>query len=168
MADPTVRAVGIIGLVAVMLVGACGSGAPSATSVSQRKANEMLEAVVVPPGSDHVRYLPGAALDQPSQYPACSPLVDESRLWQVAGDPQSVVSYLRTHPPAGIPYDISEQEGVLSSPMFTLAGQPNGPGWNSPDDAYELVLTIAAVGSDRTGIRADGEVVPPGAACTSS
>jgi hypothetical protein len=192
----TMRAAGTFGFAAVLVLGACGSGAtrvttptgsdrstvpttttaatsapagaaiPVAPASAEGKADEMLDAVLVPPGSRPVPSLPGRAFDQPWEEPACFPLVDKSRLWEVAGDPQSVFSYLKAHAPTWIPYNSTGQvSGQFSA--STLEGYPTGPGWSSPSSAYQLDLTVAANGHRSTGIRADGEVIPPGATCKS-
>jgi hypothetical protein len=42
-------------------------------------AERMLDAAVVPPGSVQVFFLSGAVFAQPSQEPACAPLIDQAR-----------------------------------------------------------------------------------------
>ena len=138
-------------------------GSPSPAPTASGKAGQMLDAMVVPPGSHRVGSLPGRAFAQPWEGPSCTAVVDESRFWDVAGDPSSVASYLQARPPQWIPYNTM---GALSR-QFTgsgLEGYPTGPGWSSPRSAYQLDVTVAADGS-ATGIRADAQVVPSNASC---
>jgi hypothetical protein len=130
-------------------------------------AERMLDAAVVPPGSVPVFFLPGAVFAQPSQEPACTPLIDQARYWVVPGDPQDIAAFLRAHAPAGIP---NSGEGELS----TADGQTISydvfdaePG-NSEVSPANLDITVAALGAGMAGIRADAEVVPADATCTRS
>ena len=139
---------------------------PPATSVADAHAYQLLDAAIVPSGARQTAPLPGSVFAQPWENPACSPLVDKSRFWVVAGDPQSITAYIRAHPPSWIPYTIVGQTssgGQTTS--YDLGGRPSGSGWGSND---QLDLTVASTGNDSTGIRADGEVVPSGASCESS
>src|SRR5215813_4092213 len=123
-------------------------------------AERMLDAAVVPPGSVQVIFLPGAVFAQPSQEPACTPLIDQTRYWMVPGDPQDIAAFLRAHAPPGIP---NNGTGQLS----TTGGQPisydvlDAERGKSGGFPAELDLTVAALGAGVAGIRADAEVVPP-------
>ena len=191
--NPTVRVAGALGFVAVLLLAACssgghrvtapsqptspsvpaattttpltsGAGSPTPAASPEGKAFQLLDAVVVPPGSRQERSLPGRAFQGPWEGPRCTALVDESRLWKVAQEPDSVASYLSAHAPGWIPYNGT---GQLSG-LFTgtgLEGYPTGPGWSAPGSPYQLDVTVSPAGSGFTGIRADAQVVPPGATC---
>jgi len=130
-------------------------------------AERMLDAAVVPPGSVQVIFLPGAVFAQPSQEPACTPLIDQTRYWMVPGDPQDIAAFLRAHAPPGIP---NNGTGQLS----TTGGQPisydvlDAERGKSGGFPAELDLTVAALGAGTAGIRADAEVVPADATCTYS
>lgn len=143
-----------------------GRGAPTPAGSPEGKAHQMLASVVVPSAARVVSSLPGREFGQPWEHPGCSPLVDASRLWVVGGDPSVVFAYLRAHPPTWIPYG---GNGAVTGPpvQFVLSGYPAGPGWDNPS-AYELDLTVASTGNGLTGIRADGQVVPPGSTCQTS
>jgi hypothetical protein len=130
-------------------------------------AERMLDAAVVPPGSVPVFFLPGAVFAQPSQEPACAPLIDQARYWMAPGDPQDIAAFLRAHPPPGIP---NSGEGQLSTTggqtiSYDLLDAERGSSEGSP---AELDITVAALGAGMAGIRADAEVVPAGATCTYS
>src|SRR5215831_7869654 len=130
-------------------------------------AERMLDASVVPPGSVQVFFLPGGVFAQPSQEPACAPLIDQTRYWMVPGDPQHIASFLQAHAPPGIP---NEGVGQLS----TTGGQTIS--YDVIDAALgksgaltaELDFTVAALGAGMAGIRADAEVVAADATCTYS
>src|SRR5262249_56570401 len=66
-------------------------------------AERMLDAAVVPPGSVQVIFLPGAVFAQPSQEPACTPLIDQTRYWMVPGDPRTSQPSSGRTPPPGSP-----------------------------------------------------------------
>ena len=128
-------------------------------------AERMLYAIVVPPGSLQVSFLPGDVFAQPSQEPACTPLIDQARYWMVPGDPQDIAAFLRAHAPPGIPYG---GEGQL----ITAGGQTisydviDAERGNSGGSPAKLDITVAALGAGMAGIRADAEVVPAGATCS--
>jgi len=130
-------------------------------------AERMLDAAILPPGSVQVLFLPGGAFAQPSQEPACAPLIDQTRYWMVPGDPQDIAAFLRAHAPPGIP---NNGTGQLS----TTGGQPisydvlDAERGKSGGFPAELDLTVAALGAGVAGIRADAEVVPADATCTYS
>jgi hypothetical protein len=130
-------------------------------------AERMLDAAVVPPGSVQVFFLSGPVFAQPSQEPACAPLIDQARYWMVPGDPQDIAAFLRAHAPPGIP---NNGEGQLS----TAGGQTisydviDAELGNSKGSPAELDITVAALGAGMAGIRADAEVVPAGATCAYS
>jgi hypothetical protein len=127
----------------------------------------MLDAAVIPPGSLQVFFLPGAVFAQPSQEPACAPLVDQARYWIVPGDPRDIAAFLRAHAPPGIPNSgagqVSRAGGQATS--YDVIDAERG---NSEGSPAELDITVAALGAGMAGIRADAEVVPAGAACTYS
>jgi len=130
-------------------------------------AERMLDAAVVPPGSVQVFFLPGGVFAQPSQEPACAPLIDQTRYWIVPGDPQDIASFLRAHAPPGIP---NNGAGQLS----TAGGQTisydviDAERGNSGGSPAELDFTVAALGAGMAGIRADAGVVPADATCSYS
>jgi hypothetical protein len=130
-------------------------------------AERMLDAAIVPPGSVQIFSLPGGVFAQPSQQPACTPMIDQTRYWMVPGDPQHIASFLREHPPPGIPNSgagrLSTAEGQTISNDVTDAERGNSSG--SP---AELDFTVAALGTGMAGIRADAEVVADGATCSYS
>lgn len=132
------------------------------------QAGRMLTAAVLPPGAVQVSGLPGSAFSSPSQEPACHPLTDEVRYWTAPGDPAQVAAFLQAHPPAGLSYNgngslFDSTTGHVIS--YDVTDTLPGHGFGAPAG---LDLTVAALPGGATGIRADAEVVPPHAACTSS
>ena len=148
-------------LVLVGVAGAAGGAGP------YLHAERMVDATVVPPGSVQVFFLPGDVFAQPSQEPACAPLIDQARYWMVPGDPQHIAAFLRAHAPPGIP---NNGEGHL----ITAGGQTisydvtDAERGNSGGSPAELDITVAALGAGMAGIRADAEVVPADATCSYS
>jgi hypothetical protein len=130
-------------------------------------AERMLDAAVVPPGSVQVFVLPGAVFAQPSQKPACAPLIDQARYWMVPGDPQDIAAFLRAHPPPGIPNSSAGQLSTAGGQTisYDAIDAERGDSRGSP---AELDFTVAALGAGMAGIRADAEVVPVDATCTYS
>jgi hypothetical protein len=126
----------------------------------------MLDAAMVPRGSVQTSSLPGPLFAQPSLEPACRPLTDEVRYWAVPGRPGKVAAFLRVHAPSWLPVDgtgslITADGKVLSYDVTDAASDQNV---RAP---AELDFTVAALPDGMTGIRADAELVPAGAVCTS-
>lgn len=130
-------------------------------------AERMLDAAVVPPGSVQVFFLPGGAFAQPSQEPACAPLIDQTRYWIVPGDPQDIASFLRAHAPPGIPGHGAGQLSMAGGQTISY-DVIDAEGGNSGGSPAELDFTVAALGAGMAGIRADAEVVPADATCSYS
>lgn len=130
-------------------------------------AERLLDAAVLPAGSVQVSFLPGAVFAQPSQEPACAPVVDQARYWMVPGDPQDIAAFLRAHAPPGIPNTgqgrLSTADGQTIS--YDVIDAERG---NSEASPAQLDITVAALGAGMAGIRADAEVVSAGATCTYS
>lgn len=158
-------------VLALWLLAACSSS-PSASGrpqVAELQANQMLEAVTVPDGSTVVKSLPGHVFAQAWQHPACTPLVDRTRTWTVPASPSTVVAYLQAHPPSWIPYGPTGEEssgGRISA--YILNGIPDRPDWTSSGNPDQLQITVAALGSNTSGIRADAQAIPHGASCKTS
>lgn len=129
-------------------------------------ASMMLDAVILPPGAAGVPVLPGASFSQPSAAPACDPLIDEARYWVVPGSPADVAAFLEAHAPSWLPSvgtgTLSNSGGVVN---YDVTYEPRGMGFGDP---IGLDITVAALPSGLTGMRADAEVIPPSAECTRS
>lgn len=130
-------------------------------------AERMLDAAIVPPGSVRVFFLPGAVFAQPSQEPACAPLVDQARYWMVPGDPQNIAAFLRTHAPPGIPNNGAGQLSTTGGQTISYDVTDAERG-NSGGPPAELDFTVAALGAAVAGLRADAEVAGDGATCSYS
>ncbi len=130
-------------------------------------AGRMLDAAVVPAGAVRVSGLPGTAFARASWEPACTPLNDDVRYWEVLGSPADVAGFLAAHAPAWLPND-------GSGSLVTSAGAPisrtvdDAPRDASAAPPAELNFTVAALPGGMTGIRADAEVAPARAVCSSS
>lgn len=134
---------------------------PGATPSDQ--AEQLLDAVLVPPASTEVSGLPGKIFSRPTQEPACQPLIDNTRFWEVPGHPQQVANYLYSHTSSWVP---NHGGGSQSDGERLVNDVPQGPGWSQSKDQLDFV--IAALSNGESGIRADGEVVPTYARCISS
>jgi hypothetical protein len=130
-------------------------------------AGRMLDAVIVPAGAVRVARLPGTAFTTPSLEPACTPLTDDVRYWEVPGSPADVAGFLAAHAPAWLPND-----GTGS--LFTVGGASisltvdDAPRDSGASSSAELNFTVAALPGGMTGIRADAEVAPASAVCSYS
>ncbi len=129
-------------------------------------AGRMLDAVIVPHGAVQVSSLPGPVFARPSQEPACHPLTDEVRYWLIPGGPAAAAAFLKAHAPSWLPNDGTGWLGTTGGAIsYEVMDAPRGKGFGAPAG---LDLTVAALAGGMTGIRADAEVVPAGAACTSA
>ena len=153
---------------ALMLVAGVGVlMAAGSAGAADSLAARMLAAAIVPAGAVQVPFLPGSVFVQPSEQPACSPLIDEARYWVVAGDPAGVAAFLKAHPPSGL---VNAGTGWLGSTggqtiSYEVADAPRGTSFGAPAG---LDFTVAALPGGLTGIRADAELVPPDAGCSES
>jgi len=130
-------------------------------------AGLMLDAAILPAGAAEVAALPGHVFSEPFEEPACHPLTDEVRYWVVPGGPADVAAFLTAHAPWWLPGDgtgslAGSGGGVIS---YDVTDTPRSRGRGT---SAALVFTVAALSGGVTGIRADAEVVPPGAECTRS
>jgi hypothetical protein len=130
-------------------------------------AGRMLDAAIVPAGAVRVSRLPGSAFARPSVEPACTPLTDDTRYWQVAGNAGDVAAFLAAHTPRWLPNDgtgllvTSGREPI----SYSVTDAPHERG---PASAAELSFTVAALPGGMAGIRADAEVPGADATCATS
>ncbi len=130
-------------------------------------AGRMLDAAIVPAGAVRVSRLPGTAFTRPSLEPACTPLTDDVRYWEISRSPAEVAGFLAAHAPAWLPND-----GTGS--LFTSADAPisrtvdDAPRDSGAASPAELNFTVAALTGGMTGIRADAEVAGANAVCAAS
>jgi hypothetical protein len=126
----------------------------------------MLDAAVLPDGASEVPSLPGSAFSEPALSIACTPLVDETRYWEVPVSIQAAQAFLIANAPSWIPNKASGSAGDATEPTTSLfvSGSVQGPGWNDSD---QLVFVVAYLADGSTGIRVDAEVTPPGSSCIS-
>lgn len=129
------------------------------------EAAAMLHSIVLPPGSQQVAPLTQAGLRKEAQRPACNPLIDKSRYWTVRSTLGQVDSFLNTHPEEG---RTTSTSGSFNGPQYGGAFVVEVPTDQSVRNQSELVATFVSIENGEVGIRADAEVVPPGADCASS
>lgn len=149
---------------ALVLAGVAWAAGPAAPYLH---AERMLDAAVFPPGSMQVFFLPGDVFAQPSEQPACTPLIDQAWYWIVPGDPQDIASFLQAHPPPGIPNTGAGQLNTAGGQTISYDVLDAERG-NSGGYPAELDFTVAALGAGMAGIRADAEVIPADATCSRS
>lgn len=91
-------------------------------------------------------------------HPATSDLVDQVKWWTSQASPAAVLSYLRTHPPAGGMLDGTGGEAGGGQPklQFVRFSFPAVPGVLA---TRWLVVEVVPLKDGSTGIRADAEVV---------
>ena len=158
---------GSLGAVLLLVAGVGAHQGLRPSTAGGGLAGRMLEAVIVPAGAVRVPRLPGTAFAEPSVEPACTPLTDDARYWAVPGSPADVAAFLAAHTPRWLPND-----GTGS--LVTAAGEPisytvsDAPQDSGLASAAELNFTVAALPGGLTGIRADAEVPPADAVCTTS
>jgi hypothetical protein len=129
-------------------------------ALARRDAVQLLSRVRLPRGSKRVAGQPsgdGNVLSSPAQQVADPNLVDLHRFYVVAEDSTDVYAYVQSHRPAG----------------STLSGSGTGANASSTDqwfvsygwppiktvlDTRTLVISIAALPDDRSGIRVDARV----------
>jgi len=97
--------------------------------------------------------------------PACTPLTDEARYWVIPEDPAGVAAFLTAHAPSWLPNDGAGWPGTGGGQTISseVRDAPRGKSFGAPAG---LDFTVAALPDGMTGIRADAEVVPAGAAST--
>lgn len=179
--------VGLVLLLAGGLITACGSAtetvrdptphpcasppAAAQTLSAKQATNEadcFLAGIVVPAGAHRVsaKTLPG--LTTAPVEPACTPLIDQSRIWTLTGTAPDVQGFLRAHPAAGMTVS------GYTLPGSSLPVPPDAAAWVSEvptgavHDDNQLVVSVLDIGKGMVGIRADAQIIPAGAACSSA
>jgi hypothetical protein len=157
-----------IGLVAACL--ACAGVAGGATTGRSTAANErtaraqagpLLASLRLPSGAARSGSDPAdnSALNGPAFATATPARVDKHVFWRVAGSPQTVIDWIRAHPPRG-------STGVFSSGVATLHGVPYA--WSLAFSyrarrnvlrSKTLGVLVTAARGGGTALRADAEVV---------
>jgi hypothetical protein len=133
-----------------------------APSPSQREAALIVSRVVVPARAVRERALSGSVFAQPAVVPACHPRDDATRYWKVSGSLAHVTDEFKAHPESALPQvggGTIFRDGAITMMFITETG----------NNAKQMLdLSLAYVGRGTVGVRADGLVIPPGSACSSS
>ena len=138
---------------------------PAAQAVTE--ADCFLAGLVLPTDARRVKSdsLPG--LTTTPVEPVCKPLIDESRLWTVAGTATDVQTFLRSHPAKGMTVTVYPPNGYVphatDDPVWWVSEVPTG----AIHDDNQLVVSVLDGGKGVVDIRADGLVIPAGAGCAS-
>jgi hypothetical protein len=150
-------------ILALVIFGAEPIGQSSQSSAG-RTAADLLKEVPVPPGARPVSRMTSELLQHPAASIGCTPLVDKARFMMVYGTLQSVSTFLRSHHPErwavqGSGGSVNGNTGNASSVVIYA------PSVTAAAPQPDLVVTYAADGKGKVGIRVDAEVVPPDARC---
>jgi hypothetical protein len=141
-------------------------GAPKADALAE--ARRLVGLTQVPPGSQALSESPVRALrTAPGGFISCATepcdtALDITAWWSMPLPMDAAISWLQTHPPAGL--SLNGDHGSQ-----TASGRITAVSWtyqDGPAPAYtraELTLAVAAEGADNSVLRADGQVlwVPP-------
>jgi hypothetical protein len=153
----------------IMALAVCGVQpiAQAAQKHPARAAAQLLRDVPVPPGERPVSHLTAALLQHPASSIGCTPLVDKARFMVISGTLQSVSTFLRRHHPErwAVQGSGGSVEGATGKTSYDVIYVPSV---TAAATQRELVVTYAAEGRGKVGIRVDAEVVPPGARCSTS
>lgn len=145
------------GVVALSAAGKTTSGRVAA----QRDAERILRRMVMPAGATRVAAEPagdGGVLHAPASKPAAIGLVDRHRFWEVPSSLDSVIAFIKAHPPRES--QLVTENGALSGPgippnqwlTFSL------PATASMATRWLNVDAVALPGG-QTGLRADAQVL---------
>jgi hypothetical protein len=129
-----------------------------------RDAQQLLDRLSLPPGATQLSSEPsgdGGVLSRPPASSATPNQIDQHRWWRADGSPDSVLSYVKAHPPDG---SRLEMNGTGAGPGYSY--QYLGFSWPPVDNRLGtrwLLVEVTALPDGATGVRSDAEVVwiPP-------
>lgn len=150
---------------------ATSASAPSPAQRAAADAASLLTRFRPPPGALRTGRLPVSWLSQAPQWPMSPDLVTRTAWWRAAGQPQTVLAWVRAHPPSGLTISGSgmgpgshmdlrpgEPPPAPDTPLpgtrmwYTVFSQPAMPGG-------QLLVAVASDGNGHTAIRVDAQVV---------
>lgn len=128
---------------------------------AERVAQELVDAAVIPPDSQRLSISPSTGLDHPFLEVAALNLIDRNAWWKVNLSADSLVAYLKSHPPSKM---ILSGSGGASGPhqptvhSLRFDGTGSGPGGEPT-----LLLSVVSAGKQNAWLRADGQTIwyPP-------
>jgi hypothetical protein len=157
--------------------GSSASATASAQTPAQQAAADaagLLAAFPVPPGAMRTGALPVSWLSASPEPVAGPDVVTRTGWWRVAGQPVTVLSWIRAHMPSGFSLELSgasegQKPRIVAEPAFPHPGpmQPGARMWFAqytkppvPNvlTTRWLVVSVAADGTGQTAIRVDSEV----------
>jgi hypothetical protein len=134
---------------------------PPGKPAGEAAAQALLDAAVLLPGAQRLTSSPSSALDQPFTTVADDNFLDRPAWWKVNLSADETVTYLQTHPPAGL-ISSGSGGGVSGPGQPTIHGLTFGPASPFPGNPALQYSVVAA--SDRSSwVRADGQTIwyPP-------
>lgn len=173
-----ITAVTIAALLVTPVLAGCGSRGQTPTRSSSSTgapgdpdpASAILALAPTVPGAARASGLPDPIFGRPAQQPACQPLDVRTAYWTSDWAGPAVVKYLTTHP--GPHFQVSGSgtttgPGGVTSLSVVFDPKSGATGTHSGPGLAMLVYEIAPLAKG-VGIRADAEVVPANATCTTS
>ena len=132
---------------------------PSRPTQARSDARALLTKVVLPKAVVPVSKLPGGLLSTPPQTPATPDLVDLHRLYVVGEPVATALAFVKAHQPAHTSVGTEGTSGTTTPPITTewfigFSWPPVGSVLNS----RQVLVSLAALSSNRTAIRLDAEV----------
>jgi hypothetical protein len=151
-----------IGCAVVSCASSAAAPAESPRQLALAEAATMLAAFGPPSGAVSSGRIAVSALSGPPEIPATADLATRTAWWRVPGQPQAVLAWVSSHPPAGV---TSPGRGWVGDPAdpqvrFDTFTMPTVPGVFAE---RSLIVSVAADGAGITAMRVDAQVtwLPP-------
>jgi hypothetical protein len=126
-------------------------------AAGEQVAQELVDAAVLPPGSQRVSTSPIPVLDKPATTIADDNFLDRNSWWKVNLPTSDVLSYLRAHPIKGLVLTVTG--GGVSGPnqptVYELGFEPAHPSAGNPT----LQFAVVRAGVGASWFRADGQTI---------
>jgi len=145
--------------------------APTPAQRAATDAAGLLAAFPVPPGATRTAALPVSSLSHSPETYGSPDLVTRTGWWRVAGQPVTVLTWIRAHMPSGFTLAASGSGGhgkqIVLQPIHGGPNQPAATLWfdefTKPAvagvlPARWLVVAVAGDGTGQTAVRVDSEV----------
>lgn len=133
---------------------------PPGKPAAEKVAQELLDAAVLPPGSQRLATSPSPLLDQPWTEVAVLNFVGRHAWWKSNLSADGLRAFLKTHIPAGMTLGgTSSATGPNQPPVHSMSFYALGGDGGNPT----LQLSIVAAGASTAWLRLDGQTVwyPP-------
>jgi hypothetical protein len=134
---------------------AAGPTAAGNQKLARQEAQRLLTLVPVPGGAALLPSVPRSV--PPPSMPDVTSLVDQVRAWRLAMPEAQAATWLRAHPPSGLPLTLTgsgTDTGGIPAAEYGYGG-PRSPAW----DSAELEVEVVAAPGGTSVLRADSEVI---------